>query len=211
MRGDPGVVILVADISHVHPGVAHFVDGPIAKSHPLIRIGIVGVRGGVVVPGRDVNDGAFGKHRRGVVRINIVGHPVEIEIADIADGLNGCHPAESLPPPSPCRADACAAGNSRASPPASAPYSCRTRPSNSAQYRCFCLTGSANPWKIEIRAPLETPSGRSDTSAPALWDKARCPVRRCPESLRPRREYGCPRKSASRAAATCRCSGRYRS
>ena len=31
----------------------------------------------------------FGKHRRGVVGVDVVGHPVEVEMIDVADRLRG--------------------------------------------------------------------------------------------------------------------------
>ena len=38
----PFLIVVVADIGDIDPGVRHLIDGPIAPSHPLIRIGIVG-------------------------------------------------------------------------------------------------------------------------------------------------------------------------
>ena len=69
--------------------MSHFVDRPIAPSDPLIGIGIALVGDRVVVPGFHVNDRAFGQNRRVVIREDVVGHPVEVEFADIGDGLDG--------------------------------------------------------------------------------------------------------------------------
>src|SRR5437773_10397979 len=60
----PRSVILIADIGDVHPGVAHFVNGAIAESDPLIGIGIVGIGTRIVVPGSNTNHGAFRVHGR---------------------------------------------------------------------------------------------------------------------------------------------------
>src|SRR5258708_219852 len=49
LRG-PFVVVGVADVGDVHPGVRHFVHRTVAESHPLLRIGIVRVRARVIVP-----------------------------------------------------------------------------------------------------------------------------------------------------------------
>src|SRR5205814_8220150 len=86
LRGPFGVVF-VRYISDVHPAVSHFVHGTIAVADPLIGIWIVLVRSGVVVPRRDVNDRSLRKHRRGVIVVDVIGHPVEVEVADVADNL----------------------------------------------------------------------------------------------------------------------------
>src|SRR5271165_7297902 len=80
LRG-PLLVVFVAHVGYVHPGMRHFIDGAVAVSDPLIRIWIVLIRGGVIVPGYDVDHGAFGEHRRGIIIVDVVGHPVEVEAA----------------------------------------------------------------------------------------------------------------------------------
>jgi hypothetical protein len=46
----PQAIFVVADVRHVHPRMPHFVDGAVAKTNPLVRIRIVLVGAGVVVP-----------------------------------------------------------------------------------------------------------------------------------------------------------------
>ena len=86
LRGPVGVVV-VGNIGDVHPAVRHFVHGAIAVADPLIGIRIVLVRFGVVVPRRHVNDRPLRKHRRGVIVVDVICHPVEVEVADVADDL----------------------------------------------------------------------------------------------------------------------------
>src|ERR1700731_4914276 len=62
----PGAVILVADISDLDPGMRHLVHGALSVADPLLRIGVVRIVAGVVVPGSDLDDSALGQHRRGV-------------------------------------------------------------------------------------------------------------------------------------------------
>ncbi len=80
-------VFLVGEIHAVHPGVRHLVDCAIAVTHPLVRIRVVLVRLRVVVEGGHVDDRSLREHRRRVVGVDVVGHPVEVEVADVADDL----------------------------------------------------------------------------------------------------------------------------
>src|SRR5437867_3883321 len=81
------VVFLVTQISDVYPGVRHFVDRTIPIAHPLIRIGVVLVGPRVVVPRRHVYHGPLWEYRGGIVGVDVVRQPVEVEVADIADDL----------------------------------------------------------------------------------------------------------------------------
>ena len=81
------LVFVVGQVDDVHPGVRHFVDGAIAVADPLIRIGIVGVVLRVVVPRADLDHRALREHRRRIIRVDVVGHPVEVEVADVAHDL----------------------------------------------------------------------------------------------------------------------------
>src|SRR5580658_6532669 len=87
VRFGPGLVVLVADVGDVHPRVTHLVDRAIAKANPLVRIRVELVGGRIVVPGSDVNDGALREHRGRIIRVDVVRHPVEVEMIDVADDL----------------------------------------------------------------------------------------------------------------------------
>ena len=89
MFGEPILIVLLGDVGDVHPGMRHFVDRAVAPANPLIVVGVVGVRRCVVVPGGDVDDGTFRQHGRGVVRIDVVRHPLEVEMVHIAQHLAG--------------------------------------------------------------------------------------------------------------------------
>src|SRR5579871_6740815 len=45
MLRKPRLIVILADIGHVHPCVAHLVDCSVAPSHPLIRIRVPLMRG----------------------------------------------------------------------------------------------------------------------------------------------------------------------
>src|SRR5262245_32360297 len=47
------LIVLITHVRNVHPGVTHFVYSAIAKTNPLVRIGIILVPLRVVVPGSD--------------------------------------------------------------------------------------------------------------------------------------------------------------
>src|SRR6266566_4286358 len=66
LRG-PSFVVLVADVGDIDPRVPHFVDGPVTKTNPLVRIGVVGISRRVVVPRSDMDHRALRKGRRGVL------------------------------------------------------------------------------------------------------------------------------------------------
>src|SRR5579884_3989201 len=85
--GDPILVVIFGNIRHVDPGVRHLVDGAVAIADPLVGVGIVGVCRRVVVPGGDMDDGAFGQYRGGIVGVDVVVHPVEVEMVDVAQHL----------------------------------------------------------------------------------------------------------------------------
>src|SRR5262249_38620909 len=85
----PFSVVILADVGDIDPRVRHLIDSPVAKPNPLVWIGIVWVCGGVVVPRRYAYDRAPGQHRRRIIRIDVVVHPVEIESVDIAQYSGG--------------------------------------------------------------------------------------------------------------------------
>src|SRR5947208_6431466 len=84
---EEGLVFVVGQIDNVDPGVSHFIDCAVAVAHPLIRIGIVLVVPGVVVPRRHVDDGSLREHGGGVISEDVVRHPVDVDVAYIADDL----------------------------------------------------------------------------------------------------------------------------
>src|ERR1700693_1192485 len=89
MLGGPCLVIFVADVGDVYPGVRHLIHCAIAPSDPLVWIRIVAISGGVVMPGGHMDDGAFRQHRSCIVGVDVVVHPVEVEMIDVADHLSG--------------------------------------------------------------------------------------------------------------------------
>src|SRR6266851_3324883 len=97
------LVVLIGQVMEAHPGEAHVIDRTVAESHPVPRIGVVPVSGGVVVPADDVNDRPRGKHRRDVVRVVVDEHPGKVvfcaaERLDLAldmDGLDA-HPLAAV-------------------------------------------------------------------------------------------------------------------
>src|ERR1051326_4227451 len=56
------------EIIQADPREAHLVDGALAVTHPVLRIGIELVVVGVVVPGSNVNDRAGGQQRSHIIR-----------------------------------------------------------------------------------------------------------------------------------------------
>src|SRR6185503_15639416 len=62
--GKNRVVFLVGQVNDVHPGVRHFIDGPVAVADPLVRIGIERVRPRVVMPRGHVDDRPLGEDGR---------------------------------------------------------------------------------------------------------------------------------------------------
>jgi len=68
----PGVVVLVTDVGHIHPGVSHFINCAITIPHPLVRIGIVRVGPGIVIPRGHADNRAFRQHRDRIVGVGIV-------------------------------------------------------------------------------------------------------------------------------------------
>src|ERR1700687_2317942 len=84
MLGDPFFIVIFSDVGDVHPGVCHLVDGARAPAAPLVRVGIVRIGGGVVMPGGNADDRSLWQHRRRVLRVNVIIHPVESETVDVA-------------------------------------------------------------------------------------------------------------------------------
>src|SRR6266700_155781 len=89
MLGKPFLIIIFADVGDVHPSVCHLVDGALAPADSLVRVGIVRVGGGIVMSGGDADYRALWEHRRGVLCVNVIIHPVERETVDVAQHL-GC-------------------------------------------------------------------------------------------------------------------------
>ena len=71
-------------------GVVHVVVAPLAPADPLLRVRVVRVRRGVVVPGRQVDHRPLRQHRRRVLGVDVVDVPVEVEAPDVTEHL---HPA----------------------------------------------------------------------------------------------------------------------
>ena len=65
----------------------HFVHGALAPANPLVRIGIIGVVHRVVVPRGDVQHGACRQDRSRIIGIDVIGHPIKIEVVHVADHL----------------------------------------------------------------------------------------------------------------------------
>src|SRR5260221_14669460 len=55
MFGEPFFIVIFSYVGDVHPSVGHLVDRALAPADPLIRVGIVRVSGGVVMPGCNAN------------------------------------------------------------------------------------------------------------------------------------------------------------
>ena len=83
--GCPFFIVFVCDVSDIDPGVRHFVHGPVAIADPLLGSGLLGLVRGVVMPRRDVNDGPFGENGSIVVRVDVVRHPIEVEVIHITE------------------------------------------------------------------------------------------------------------------------------
>src|SRR5262249_37649031 len=66
----------------------HLINRSIAISNPLVWIGIIWIRCGVVVPGGHPYHRAFGQYRSRFLSIYIVVHPIEIESVDVAEYLD---------------------------------------------------------------------------------------------------------------------------
>src|SRR5580698_10335464 len=62
----PILIVLLGDVSEVHPSMRHFVDRAVSPADPLIWVGIIRVRRRVVVPRSDMNTSPFRQHRRGI-------------------------------------------------------------------------------------------------------------------------------------------------
>src|ERR1700686_752870 len=75
MHGGPLLIVVIGDVSDVHPGVRHLVDGALTPADPLVGVGIVWVGGGVVMPGGNAEYRALWKHWRRVLCVNVIIHP----------------------------------------------------------------------------------------------------------------------------------------
>src|ERR1041385_7955226 len=87
--GGPLGILSLAEVSYVHPCMGHLIHGAVAESYPLIGIGIIRVRAGVIVPRRHVNDSAFRQNGRSDICVDVVVHPVEIEMVHVAEQARG--------------------------------------------------------------------------------------------------------------------------
>lgn len=85
----PLLIVLIADISDIDPGMRHFIDGTIAPSHPLLRIGIVGAGCRIIVPRHHVDNRTLRQHWRRIVGVNVVSHPVEVKVIHVAERALG--------------------------------------------------------------------------------------------------------------------------
>src|SRR5262245_17788132 len=72
---DELLIALVVQMRHGNPRVRHLVGGTAADTHPLIRIGVLFVRGGVVVIAGDYQDSALRHQWRSVVFIDVARMP----------------------------------------------------------------------------------------------------------------------------------------
>src|SRR5712672_3430472 len=75
--GEPFFIVVFGYVGDVHPSVCHLVDRALAPADPLVRVGIVWVGGGVVMPGGNADHRSLWENRRRVFRINVIIHPVE--------------------------------------------------------------------------------------------------------------------------------------
>ena len=81
---DFDLIVFVAHVGDVDPGMTHLIHGAIAESHPLAGIRVVWIRRGVVIPRGDLQDRALRQEWSRIVRIDVVVMPVEIEIVHMA-------------------------------------------------------------------------------------------------------------------------------
>src|ERR1700752_3058546 len=81
------LILFLRDFIPYEPHVRHVIDRPIAKAYPVARVGIVLIRGGVVVPRHDVQDGSCRKDWCDLVCIGVRSQPLEIEPIDATEHL----------------------------------------------------------------------------------------------------------------------------
>src|SRR5262245_29160312 len=83
----PILILGIAQVIDIHPRMRHLVDSAIAVADPLIGIGIVLVGSRVVVVGGDVDHRSLRERRCCIIGVDVVGHPVEVEVLYVTDDL----------------------------------------------------------------------------------------------------------------------------
>src|SRR6266508_351800 len=84
------LIVRLLEIEQADPRKAHLIDRALSVADPVPRVRVVLVRRRVVVPRRNVNDGAGRQQRRDLLDVRIGNVPAELIVADTVQRLSSC-------------------------------------------------------------------------------------------------------------------------